>query len=322
MGNSARADVFNLPSGQTSLQFVTVGDPGNAPDTTGFGAVPYTYQMGKYDITVAQYTQMLNSVAQTDPDGLYNFSMNPNNSPASCGIIQSGNSGNFAYTFAAGHANLPVNSVSFADAIRFCNWLTNGQPATGVENASTTESGSYTLGQGATTLTRSPSALYVIPTVNEWYKAAYYKSDSTNAGYWLFPTRSNTAPSNVLSMTGTNNANYFDPILGPSNPPDEITDVGYFAGSPGPYGTFDQGGDVFQLLDNSPLGPEIRGGGFGSGSDGMESSTSFSAGTDPAPNIGFRVVEVPEPSSIGLLIIGAYGLLRRRRAWASLGWRS
>ena len=30
---SARADVFNMPAGQTSLQFVTVGDPGNAADT-------------------------------------------------------------------------------------------------------------------------------------------------------------------------------------------------------------------------------------------------------------------------------------------------
>ena len=29
----AQADVFNMPDGQTSLQFVTVGDPGNAADT-------------------------------------------------------------------------------------------------------------------------------------------------------------------------------------------------------------------------------------------------------------------------------------------------
>ena len=27
---SATADVFSMPSGQTNLQFVTVGDPGNA----------------------------------------------------------------------------------------------------------------------------------------------------------------------------------------------------------------------------------------------------------------------------------------------------
>ena len=29
---STRADVFNMPAGQTSLQTVFVGDPGNLPD--------------------------------------------------------------------------------------------------------------------------------------------------------------------------------------------------------------------------------------------------------------------------------------------------
>ena len=30
---TARADVFNMPAGQTNLQFVTVGDAGNGADT-------------------------------------------------------------------------------------------------------------------------------------------------------------------------------------------------------------------------------------------------------------------------------------------------
>ena len=56
----ARANVFNMPNGQTSLQFVTVGDPGNVADsvvmmqdnTTGYGSVGYVYQIGKYDVTL------------------------------------------------------------------------------------------------------------------------------------------------------------------------------------------------------------------------------------------------------------------------------
>ena len=28
--------------------------------------------------------------------------------------------------------------------------------------------------------------------------------------YWLYPTQSNTAPSNMLSATGTNNANFYN----------------------------------------------------------------------------------------------------------------
>ena len=135
-----RADVFNLPSGQTSLQFVTVGDPGNAPDTlveddlsTGHGSVPYTYQIGKFDVTSAQYTQFLNAVATVaDPYGLYNGSMAvetaPNTSPAECGINQVRIGGAFSYNVDSMHANMPVNNVTYADAARFCNWLSNGQP--------------------------------------------------------------------------------------------------------------------------------------------------------------------------------------------------
>ena len=59
-------------------------------------------------------------------------------------------------------------------------------------------------------ITRNAGATYFIPSENEWYKAAYYKGGGTNAGYWTYPTQSNTAPSNVLSPTGTNNANYYD----------------------------------------------------------------------------------------------------------------
>ena len=73
---AAQANVFSMPTGQTSLRFVTVGDPGNAADTNnslGYGSVPYVYQMGKYDVTIAQYCQFLNAVAASDPYGLYDI---------------------------------------------------------------------------------------------------------------------------------------------------------------------------------------------------------------------------------------------------------
>jgi hypothetical protein len=38
-----------MTSGDTSLSFVTVGDPGNVADpATGYGSVPYTFNMGTY----------------------------------------------------------------------------------------------------------------------------------------------------------------------------------------------------------------------------------------------------------------------------------
>jgi formylglycine-generating enzyme required for sulfatase activity len=306
-----------MPSGDTSLSFVQVGDPGNAPDTDGLGSVAYTYSIGTYDITSAQYCAMLNAVAATDPYGLYNPNMGP--AVGQPGIMRSGTVGNYTYSVASGYANFPVSEVSWGDAARFCNWLANGQPATGVENAATTEAGSYAL-NGALTdqqlnlVTRAPAAVYVIPSENEWYKAAYYKSGSPNAGYWLFPTQSNTPPSNILTATGTNNANFYDPVAGYTD--GGPTPVGIFTDSPGPYGTFDQGGDVYQWTEGAlPDQRVVLGGAWNADVIYLESSES--QGMPPSvyePNVGFRVVEVPEPGSLSLLALWSAMLLRRRRA--------
>ena len=79
----------------------------------------------------------------------------------------------------------------------------------------------------------------MLPTENEWYKAAYYDPDKPGgAGYWTYPTQTDTATSNVRDPTGTNNANF--------SSGSSLTPVGTFAASPGPYGTFDQAGDVWQ----------------------------------------------------------------------------
>ena len=160
------ADVFNMGgtlnpttgtwTGSASLQFVTVGNPGNAADTAansdnpnGQGAVPYVYQMGKYDVTAGQYTAFLNAVAATDTYGLYNSNMAlVGVYTAGCGIVQSGTSGSYTYSVATAYQNLPVNYVSWGDAARFCNWLQNGQ-LTAPEGPGTTETGAYTLNGGS-----------------------------------------------------------------------------------------------------------------------------------------------------------------------------
>ena len=75
---SARADVFNMGGGQTSISLVPVGNPGNADDHghgRPHGSVGYNYSIDKYDVTLGQYTEFLNAVAKTDTYGLYNSYM-------------------------------------------------------------------------------------------------------------------------------------------------------------------------------------------------------------------------------------------------------
>ena len=297
------SSVFNMPTGEASLDFVTVGDPGNAADrATGFGSVGYTYEMGEDDVTTAQYCQFLNAVAKTDKYGLYspymaNVGGTPSPTQQNCGsgITRSGSSGSYTYGVVAGCANLPVNFVSWGDAARFCNWLQNGQP-TGAEAAGTTETGAYTL-NGGITATRNAGATYFLPSENEWYKAAYYQGGGTNGGYWFYPTQSNNQPSNVLSATGTNNANYYGNQTY-TNPPNYLTAVGAFAASPGPYGTYDMGGDVWQWTDQQ----DWRGGSWATTSTYLQSTSHGGlAATSERNGTGFRVataqstVIVPPP---------------------------
>ena len=69
---------------------------------------------------------------------------------------------------------------------------------------------------------RNTGATYVLPSENEWYKAAYY--NPTSGTYWTYPTQSNSVPSNVLSATGTNNANFWN--SGYTDPTNDLTPVG------------------------------------------------------------------------------------------------
>jgi hypothetical protein len=54
-------------SDAAEIDWVTVGDPGNPADVTGFGAVPYVFQIAKHEVTNEQYVEFLNAVAESDP---------------------------------------------------------------------------------------------------------------------------------------------------------------------------------------------------------------------------------------------------------------
>ena len=69
----AAALLFALPAHSVSIEWVTVDDPSNPADTevmndgtTGYGSVPHTYRISKYEVTNAQYVEFLNAVAGTD----------------------------------------------------------------------------------------------------------------------------------------------------------------------------------------------------------------------------------------------------------------
>jgi len=320
-----------------NIETVPVGNPGNAGELSGAGAggssddricgaVGYSYNIGKYEVTAGQYTAFLNAVAATDTHQLYNPYMA--SSPYGCQIQQIGSPGSYTYSVAPDYADRPVNLVSWGDAARFANWLHNGQP-TGAESLATTEDGAYYL-NGATTdsaliaVSRETDWKWAITSEDEWYKAAYHKNDGVTGNYFDYPTSSDGMPSNSLGdpTDPGNNATFYTTGYTIGSPYYR-TEAGAHENSASPYGTFDQGGNVYEWNESVRVGKYrgLRGGSFYdftlSGADLHANWRRFNSPTTEFAYFGFRVVQVPEPAGLVLLSLGCFGILRRRRRCAS-----
>jgi formylglycine-generating enzyme len=324
-----------------TVSTVAVGDAGNANDpTTGgiYGEVSYAYRIGATEVTVGQYASFLNAVAISDTYGLYNPSMATDVSVA--GIARTGSPGNYAYSV-LGSENHPVTYVSWGDAARFANWMTNGQP-TGLQDVSTTEDGAYLLnGETSQTalsrISRNANATWVIPSEKEWYKAAYHQPASSGGdldGYWAYPTRSNSEPKSDQPpgepSISTNVANFSqdDSLANGFNDgyavtgsttfdanQNYLTNAGAYAFAKSHYGTYDQGGNVDEWTEATAFGYRfLRGGSWVSDSLFTTSSFRFISGAGQGPGIGFRVALVPEPSTsiLCLALCGAMSGIRKR----------
>ena len=309
-----------------TIETVTVGNAGNAADTNGLGAVADVFAMGKYEVTIGQYTTFLNSVASVTSASyvvnLWNTNMATDLNVA--GISRSGGGSEISpYSYSGiGSGNRPIAYVSWFSAARFANWMNNG-----ATNGASTETGAYTLnGASNGIILKNPGATWFIPSGDQWYKAAFYKGGGTNAGYWDFPTQSDTTPGNVVGGASnqanfTNNNGEYSVTQSPVYSADQnyLTDVGAFSNSAGAYGTFDQGGNVMEwndgVVDVNQRG--VRGGAYDYGADHLQSNFTNGVSLNPVQefdDVGFRVAAVPEPSTYALILMaGAGWLLWKRR---------
>lgn len=291
----ARADTFGSGTNAFTIDFVTIGNAGNAADTTGYGAVPYEYRVGTYEISQ-------DIIHKATANGLADV------------------------TAPLWPGNRSAANLNWYEAAAFANWLntsTGRQAAYNLVFAVDTwimalwnSADAWQL--GGENLYRHKDAYYFLPSENEWYKAAYY--NPSGIGYFLYPTASDTVPSAVASGTGAGTAVFAQPVgQGPSGVDD--------AGAASPYGTMGQGGNIWEWNETAFDGTNSstsetrvgRGGSWVDTEDFLRSS--YRADGDPLVELGgsgFRVASVPEPSTYALLAMTGVGALyawgRRRRS--------
>jgi formylglycine-generating enzyme len=296
---------FGNGSNQFTMTFVPIGSPGNIGDLTGtptpdqtngkgVGAVSYSYAIGKYEISEA----MIDSYNAANPGSVITKDVRG--------------------------PNLPATDVTWNEAAGFVNWLntsTGGSPAYKITSAGANSSlelwvPSDTLDFNPSNPFRSLRANFVLPDVNEWYKAAYY--DPNLGSYFDYATGSNSAPFSVAagSLPGTS-------VYGDQPMPTEIENAGGLS----PFGTMAQSGNVWEWMETeSDLAnddPEqfriVRGGGWFNGPSFVSASfRDERVAIDGTSGIGFRVASlnlasIPEPSSLAFCLAGLLRMLGSRR---------
>jgi formylglycine-generating enzyme required for sulfatase activity len=234
LSGHASADTFGNGDNSFVIDFVTIGNPGNAASTFGVpraaGSVDYAYQIGKYEIS-------RDMVDKANADSDLNISMH------SMSNVRGGP-----------RPNMPAAGISWNEAARFVNWLNdsvgsshayNFASQSGEEGYRTTSSillwQDGDRGFDADNPFRNSQAKYVLPSVDEWFKAAFYDPNANDGtgGYWRYTTGSDVAPTPVTSGTDPETAVYEQSqSLGPA----DITQAGGLS----PYGVMAMGGNVIE----------------------------------------------------------------------------
>lgn len=269
----AQAALFGTGENQFTMSFEDIGNVGNAASTNT------GYGAVNYNYSIATYEVTIDQFIKVR-------AMDSN--------VGNGDENYWNDGTRTVGTNAPAVKISWFGAAGFCNWLTSGNALQGAYQ--------FDVGGGLTNVMTREQILadggvfYVLPTEDEWYKSAYY----TDSGYSLYANGTGTAPGASDARYGNNNN---DPWA-----------VG--GGAKEQNNTYDMMGNVWEWCENAyaETNRVLRGGAYNTAEGSLEAINRFYDNPNsPDINVGFRVVAIPEPAVVSLLVSSGLMLLGFRR---------
>lgn len=309
MVSGGYADVFGTGTNQFSIEFVEIGAVGNPsdpasptnddePGTRRFGSTDHSYRMGTHEISIDQFTKAWTNDHRIG-DGDEDFWGN--------GVDHSVGPG------------APASQVSWFEAARFANWLTSGDAYAGAYEFDTN---GVLVAVDRDAAVSAYGTVYVLPSEDEWYKAAYYRpmNDGT---YSLFSDGGMIYPQGAPPLGIPDGWNY-SPT---NNGIGEMWEVG--VGGLEQNGTRNMNGNIWEwmesawdeTLDDMQEDRVIR--------DGSVQDTFFPmlatfrhSGFNPTREhelVGFRVVAIPASQAwLNVAVVGT-GSVSVAEGWQAFG---
>ena len=283
---TTKIQTYGSGENSISIEFVEINNTSSLPDTIGdperwIGYFNYGYRISKYEITRSQISK---ASAQSG--------LNLNQAD------MSNSTGNAD--------NKPTTGLSWIDAAKFVNYLNTSHgyyPAYKINSFGELELWQNgDLGYNSGNQYRNSRARYVMPSEDEWYKAAYFSTSGTthlvyqnrdyyaSGSWWDYPNETDAPPQSVAN-------GFIGAVFSQSGPADVQE-----SGEKSFWGTVGQGGNVWEWtetsVDHLNANPNsnriIRGGSFlSTSSQDLCATTIQEVGPSTSQiDLGFRVVDI------------------------------